>query len=346
MLTHIRTVLALTLLITALLVAIQWWNKPDNARLEKASPSADLVPSAETSATRMTAPQPLSSFQKRIASTSLDGTQPPGRFNVDADGRLIIDSATRAIMDYFMSLAGEIPDADIRSFLIQWAMQDHDENVGQQCAALFDRYREWLHRFASGEFSAADTEGLREKLLARRQARDQILGAHWSEALYADDDAYDRFSLARMDILQSTLSPAEREVALTQLEATLPENIAADYQQQRAVQSLTQTEAQLRTDGVDDAKLYQYRQRRNDFPLWMLNVLNGINVTNSTGHSEKPYLTPAWPLRTRMRPSTNYSNPYSTELKYRALKPLTALATRSDVNRLFRSQGYRDKLPG
>ena len=69
-----------------------------------------------------TAPAPLAAqLTEQLKSTSLSGTTVPATLTINKAGRLVVDSNSKAVMDYFLSLSGEMPDARIRDLMQQWA---------------------------------------------------------------------------------------------------------------------------------------------------------------------------------------------------------------------------------
>lgn len=252
---------AIVLATAVLLTARAWMTTSTTSDVQHAALTTTTASS--TAAQTMPSHSPLSpSLQHSLQSTSLAQTQPPAQFQFDSDGRLIVDAATKDILDYFLALVGELPDEQIRTLVAQWANTSGDLTLTPQVLVLYDRYREWLHAFARGDFSAQDFQDVRSKIATRRQIRDDILGTEWSGALYQLDDQYDEFSLRRAELLRADLSTEDKQQALRALEAELPEQLARAYQQERALQQLDQTEQQLRTDGADDDAIYQSRQQQ------------------------------------------------------------------------------------
>jgi len=196
----------------------------------------------------------------QLSSTSLDGTEPPSTLTVDAAGNLIIDNKTRDILDYFMSLQGEMSLADIRTLIRQWATQQASADVADTLLDILDRYQEYLHAFAEGTYASQSGDDIRSQMAKRRQQRDQIMGPQLSATLFENDDAYDEFSLSRTDVMRSNLSDAEKERAIEELEDSLPEQLASQYKQQRALKALNRKEASMRERGASEAEIYAMHQ--------------------------------------------------------------------------------------
>ncbi|EDX89502.1 MULTISPECIES: lipase secretion chaperone [unclassified Alcanivorax] len=201
-----------------------------------------------------------------LANTSLAGTQVPGNLMTDARGHLIVDSNSKAIMDYFLALNGEMPDAAIRKALAQWAEQNAGTIAAADLLALLDRYQHYRSEFASGDYAARyaghGDDDIRHKLQLRQQLRADTLGADTANALFADEDRYDQFSLNRHDIMTSDRSDEEKAAALRALRNTLPETLAKQYQQQYDLQHLPAREQSMKQQGANAAELYAFRQQQ------------------------------------------------------------------------------------
>lgn len=201
-----------------------------------------------------------------LANTSLSGTQVPGKLMTDSQGYLIADSSSKAIMDYFLSLSGEMPDATIRKLMEQWARQNAGAIAAADLLDLLDRYHHYRTAFASGDYAAHYSgngdDDIRRKLQMRQQLRQDTFGADTANTLFADEDRYDRFSLERHDIMTSDRSDEEKAAALQALRHTLPEPLAKQYQQQYDLQHLPAREQSMKQQGANAADLYAFRQQQ------------------------------------------------------------------------------------
>lgn len=210
--------------------------------------------------------RPERSLPDTLANTSLAGTQVPGTLVTDAQGQLIPDSSTKAIMDYFLSLSGEMPDNAIRKLLAQWAQQSAGATAAGQLLTLLDRYQRYRIEFASGDYAAQYSgdgdNDIRQKLALRRQLRADTLGADTASALFAAGNRYDRFSLERHRIMTSSRSEQDKTDDLQALLSTLPEPLAAQYQQQYDLQQLPAQEQAMKQQGANAADLYALRQQQ------------------------------------------------------------------------------------
>ena len=230
---------------------------------------APEAPTYSTSANTQprTAPAPLAArlteqLTNQLKSTSLSGTTVPATLTINKAGRLVVDSNSKAVMDYFLSLSGEMPDARIRDLMQQWATGNAGEAAADDLLALYDRYQRYRQQFASGEYAATGSGTIRGQLALRQRLRNDTFGADDAAALFADEDRYDRFSLQRHDILASSMDDREKARALSTLRQSLPAHLAQQLEQQTNLQTLQQDEQQLRDAGANDADLFALHQQR------------------------------------------------------------------------------------
>jgi lipase chaperone LimK len=146
-----------------------------------------------------------------LARTSLAGTQPDGDWTLDARGQLQPSRALRQRFDYYLSLVGEMPLADIRDQVLGSARSSLKDPAMGQVMDLWDRYvrlqqHDWKHavdlRQPAG-WSAALTE--------RQIVRRQLLGADAAYAFYAEEERQLQQMLAQVQSGQS--GPAQSSQA-------------------------------------------------------------------------------------------------------------------------------------
>lgn len=201
-----------------------------------------------------------------LTNTSLADTQVPGSLTIDALGRLIPDNHSKAVMDYFLSLSGEMPDASIRRLLEHWARHNAGQLAAADLLTLFDQYHYYRSRLANGDYAAhylnKNSGDIRNKLEQRQKLRNDTFGTDIAAALFADEDRYDRVSLQRNQILTSRRSEKEKADALQELRKALPEALAKQHQRQYDLQRLTAHEQSIKQQGANAADLYAFRQRQ------------------------------------------------------------------------------------
>jgi lipase chaperone LimK len=199
-----------------------------------------------------------------MANTSLAGTQPDGDWGVDAQGQLKASRALRQRFDYYLSLIGEMPLADIHALVLQAAKQSLKEPALGQVMALWDRYvllqkHAWKHAVdlrQSASWSAALTE--------RQIVRRQMLGADVAQAFYADEERELQDMLARLNSgqgsavsstepTQSILHPQaiQREAELQAQWAQWDQRIATARQQIQAITQAPELSALQRQQSIE-----------------------------------------------------------------------------------------------
>ncbi len=145
-----------------------------------------------------------------LAHTSLAGTQPDGTWEADALGQLKTSLALRQRFDYYLSLMGEMPIANIRALVGQAAQLSLKDPALNQALAMFDRYvqlqqHSWKHVVDLREpntWSAALTE--------RQIVRREMLGAEVAQAFYAEEERQLQDMLARLHSGQNNTAEPEK----------------------------------------------------------------------------------------------------------------------------------------
>lgn len=183
----------------------------DHVGTEYATPAAASSPRQDA----------LQGLRERLARSSLRGSQPDGEIEFDADGRLLPGPGLLRRFDYYLSLLGEFELAEIRSLLQAELMAELGDAAKVDAVMLrFERYL-GLRDEAQG---LAAIGNLAERLDALSQLRRRWFGAE-AEALWADEEAYDNLTLARLTLAQ--LPESERETTLRELEAARPPALTA-----------------------------------------------------------------------------------------------------------------------
>jgi lipase chaperone LimK len=199
-----------------------------------------------------------------LANTSLAGTQPDGDWGVDAQGQLKASRALRQRFDYYLSLIGEMPLADMHALVLQAAKQSLKEPALGQVMGLWDRYVQlqkysWKHTVdlrQSTSWSAA----LSERQIVRRQ----MLGADVAQAFYADEERELQDMVARLNSgqglgvsstepTQSIVHPqaSQREAEVQAQWQQWDQRIAAARQQIQAIAQAPELSAPQRQQSIE-----------------------------------------------------------------------------------------------
>lgn len=166
-------------------------------------------------------PDAVQRLRERLARSSLRGSQPDGEIDFDADGRLQPSPGLLRRFDYYLSLLGEFALEEIRQLLAAELLAELGDAAKVDAVMLrFERYL-GLRDEAQG---LAALGGLAERLDALSQLRRRWFGAE-ADLLWADEEAYDRLTLARLALRE--LPETEREARLSELDASRPQAVSA-----------------------------------------------------------------------------------------------------------------------
>lgn len=183
---------------------------------------------------------------------SLRDTDIDGELRVDAEGNLVVDRRVRDLFDYFLTTTGEESLPQIRRRLLALILQ-LPEPAATQGNRLLENYLAFLHALESVPAPTKapteaptdptlDVELLRERKQAERTLRSHYLEPKASEAFFGQEDAYDDYALAHIEIMQSpNLDAAGKALQLEQLLSQQPDDVQTQIQltqQQRLAMQL------------------------------------------------------------------------------------------------------------
>jgi lipase chaperone LimK len=201
----------------------------------------------------------------RVAASALDsslapsGAQQSGR----ADPEPFLMNQLRFKFEALLLEAGEADTPAALKKRLTTLIGHHFEPAdAARALALLERYVDY--RTALGELKAptdsVDPRALRQAVQARQQVREKHFAQDEYQALFAQDDALDRFTLARLETEHNaTLTPAQKQDALREAERELGEGeraARADAVSHLAV--ATQTAA-FDNQGVSDQERFAGR---------------------------------------------------------------------------------------
>ncbi|MCY1262481.1 Lipase chaperone [compost metagenome] len=195
---------------------------------------------------------------------SLAGTQVDGSFRLDAAGNLLVSEDIRRIFDYFLSTQGEEPLAGSVQRLRSYIAERLDAPAEGQALALLDQYLDYKRQLVQLERDLpllADLSALRQREAAVQALRARIFGTEAHQAFFANEEAYNAFTLQRLAIQRdSTLDPAAKAAAIDQLRGTLPEALQATVASQLQAELRAQVSA-LQASGAGPEQIRQLRQQ-------------------------------------------------------------------------------------
>ncbi|AJD48587.1 lipase chaperone [Isoalcanivorax pacificus W11-5] len=193
---------------------------------------------------------------------SLEGTDVDGELRSDAQGNLIIGNEIRRVFDYFLATLGE---EDIESIKARIALHLHQhlpESAARQAWELLIRYLDYGEALAALPPHDGSVKSMHEVLVQRRDMRTAWLGQEVAEAFFAQDDAFDAYSLARVTVQQDdSLSAEEKQQRQRELEAMLPPEMREARERMRAPVEVAQQVEALRAQGGSEADVRRLREQ-------------------------------------------------------------------------------------
>lgn len=245
-----RKAIGLAAVVLLLIVGGLYWLSPSDGGASSGAYSVDSG-SEGADGMRASAVTP-SSFKTGLEGLpgSLSDTEVDGEFEVDANGHLKITNGIRRIFDYFLSAVGEEPVESILARIRAYIRHKLPAGAAAEAEKILDGYiaykrgLESVQQVAPPSNGQMDLDAVRYQMQQVQALRTQYLSPEVISAFFGDEDAYDRYTLARLGVMQNKqLSPAARAQQLAALEQQLPvalqESMKAINQYQN-LQSLTE----------------------------------------------------------------------------------------------------------
>ena len=184
---------------------------------------------------------------------SLEGTEPDGAVEADASGHLIITIELRRLFDHFLAASGEESVATMRARIIAVLHARLPDAAAAEAIAILDRYL--AYRDAARRLVPPSSDP-RAGLDQVHDLRSKMFSPAVVQAFFADEEAATYAALARRDALTDTsLSPAERERRLAEIDARTPPAVLAARAAATAPLDELNREAQLRAAGASDQQI-------------------------------------------------------------------------------------------
>lgn len=193
---------------------------------------------------------------------SLEGTDVDGDLRSDARGNLIIGNEIRRVFDYFLATLGEEDIESIKARIALHLHQQLPEAAARQAWDLLLRYLDYGDALAELPPHDGTVKSMHEVLVQRRDMRTAWLGQEVAEAFYAQDDAFDAYSLARVSVQQDErLSAEEKQQRQRELEVMLPPEMREARERMRAPVEVSQQVEALRAQGGSEADVRRLREQ-------------------------------------------------------------------------------------
>ena len=193
--------------------------------------STDATNAVPLAATDAANPDPAN------ANNSLRDTAVDGEVSLNPDGSVRLNLELRRLFDYYLSRAGEMPNAQ----LLVWIEAQFDASyapaVAAQLKVLLAQYRNYL-RALNAETPRLESLTPRLRLQALAELRTRTLGQAMADAFFASEQAWDSFTQDRLELARdNSISPELRAQREQELLQRLPPAMAQSYSEQKTLDS-------------------------------------------------------------------------------------------------------------
>ncbi|MFZ5531472.1 MAG: lipase secretion chaperone [Pseudomonadota bacterium] len=198
---------------------------------------------------------------------SLAGTEVDGGFEVDANGHLRITRGIRQTFDYFLSTIGEEPVGTILARIkayIRHRLKEPAASEAERILAGYVAYKQALVALpqvtpqADGSLNLA---AIQQQMAQVQGLRNQHLSQEVIQAFFGDEDAYDRYTVNRLQVLQDKgLSDRQRAQQLAMLQQQLPPAMQESLKIANSVQDLNALTADWKKRGGSARELRDIRE--------------------------------------------------------------------------------------
>lgn len=210
----------------------------------------------QTPATQLADPGPLPK--------SLQGSQHNVRLQVDAQGQLLIDEGVLRLFEFY--LAG-IEEEGANKVLTRI----HRELAAQLQGPALEQARDLLQRYVNYRIALQDlppsseslqADALRQRLDALNALRLAYFSAEENQAFFARENAENTYMVQRLALMQqSGLSDAQRQQAITELEAALPAEVREERAEATRDGELYSTVQAMQAQGASAEQIRQVREQ-------------------------------------------------------------------------------------
>lgn len=192
---------------------------------------------------------------------SLTGANVNWNVAADAKGKLILSADLAALFEFFLSAHTEEGLATALGRIEEYLRSQLPEAAAAEALNIlrgYLAYKQGLTRFEPSTDRAGNAQDAQMATVAdvkaamerRSAARRQHLGAEVADAFFKDDEAYDSYTVLRLQAQANTgLSAADKEAAILAAEQLLPPDKRARVQQERKEAELNQRIATLQAQG-------------------------------------------------------------------------------------------------
>lgn len=204
---------------------------------------------------------------------SLTGINVNWNIAANADGKLILSTDLAALFEFFLSTHTEEGLATSLGRIEEYLKGLLPETAATEALDILQAYLEYKKgltryetpkdRVFTGDPKAdliASIADVKSALNQRIKARREYLGAQVANALFEDDEAYDVYTIRRLEIdSDASLSSTDKEALLTQAEQYLPSEKRSRIQQERKEATLNKRIEELRAQGGNEETIRNLR---------------------------------------------------------------------------------------
>ncbi len=238
---------------------------------------------------------------------SFSGTEVDGQFRLDSAGNLLITADIRHIFDYFLSSFGEDSLGQSIERLRAYISSELGNPARDQALTLLVQYLEYktqLIQLEKDQPQMASLSAMRLREQSVKALRAGIFSQEVHQVFFADEEAYNQFTLQRLlisqdpnlspeqkaaalDQLRSSQSPALQELIVPQLQVELRQQTAALQARQASPAQIRQLRLQLvggeATERLEalDVQRQAWKQRVNDYRQQKALIEANTGLSNS-----------------------------------------------------------------
>lgn len=198
---------------------------------------------------------------------SLAGTDVDGGFEVDANGHLRITKGIRQTFDYFLSTVGEESISTIMARIkayIRHRLKDPAASEAERLLADYAAYKQALDtlpKISPQADGGLNLDAIQQQMTQVQSLRSQYFSPEVIEAFFGSEDAYDRYTVSRLQVLQNKgLSDQQRAQQLAMLQQQLPPAMQQSLKVANSVQDLNALTANWKKRGGTAQELREIRE--------------------------------------------------------------------------------------
>ncbi len=240
---------------------------------EPANEISSTLPVVQKEATSLPADHVSSADRPLPASTLISpsqyDTEIDGRLQEDKNGNLIVDIGFRDLFDYFFSALGEKTPEQIAANMAQYIDSTLSPKAAEQARALLKSFMAYNRDLAEyGAMDNTDVYDLHGRALVDHlqayhtylaAARERHFGPEYSEVFFQNEEKYQAYNIARLELSLADLPKEEKQRRIGDLRSRLPERQQEIIRDHERVNEFMSKEKAWQEEGVSRDELYDRR---------------------------------------------------------------------------------------